>query len=126
MLAASYVQLAELYDQQKLYGDAIRNYQRPCAWRPTWRKLITIWRGSMPRAMTGIFALPKAALEHAQRAVDLTQGKQGDFIDTLAEAHFANGDYQQAVEIQKKALALEPDNKELQEHMARYRQAAEK
>jgi Flp pilus assembly protein TadD len=56
--------------------------------------------------------------------VDLTQGKQGDFIDTLAEAHFINGDYQQAVEIQKKALALEPDNTELQEHMARYRKAA--
>jgi hypothetical protein len=35
-----------------------------------------------------------------------------------------NGDYQQAVEIQKKALALEPNNKDLQEHMARYRKAA--
>jgi Tfp pilus assembly protein PilF len=45
-------------------------------------------------------------------------------MDTLAEAYFANGDYQQAVEIQKKALALDPDNTELQEHMARYRQAA--
>jgi len=35
-----------------------------------------------------------------------------------------NGNYQQAVEIQEKALVLEPDNKELQEHMARYRKAA--
>ena len=70
------------------------------------------------------FRDPKAALEHAKLAVDLTQWKEGDFIDTLAEAQFANGDYQQAVEIQKKALALEPDNKELQEHMARYRKAA--
>jgi len=57
-------------------------------------------------------------------AVKLTEGKQGEFIDTLAESLYVNGYYQQAVETQKKALALLPDNKELQEHMARYRQAA--
>jgi tetratricopeptide (TPR) repeat protein len=70
------------------------------------------------------FRDPQAALEHAQQAVDLTGWKDGNSIDTLAEANFANGHYQQAIEIEKKALALEPDSKELQEHMSRYRQAA--
>ena len=67
---------------------------------------------------------PKAALDHALTAVKLTNWKVSEFIDTLAEANYANGEYQQAVEIQKKALALEPQNTELQEHMERYRKAA--
>lgn len=66
----------------------------------------------------------QAALDHAQRAVELTQWKEASFIDTLAEAHFVNGHYQQAVDIQRKALAIEPGNPELQAHMARYRKAA--
>ena len=69
------------------------------------------------------FRNPRAALEHAERAVELTAWKDGNSVDTLAEAHFVNGDYQQAVEIEKKALLLEPDNKDLQEHMERYRKA---
>ena len=78
----------------------------------------------MPLAMTRNFANPKAALEHASSAVNLTEWKDGNSIDTLAECYFANGDYQQAVEVEKKALAIDPDNKELQEHMSRYRRAA--
>ena len=45
-------------------------------------------------------------------------------IDTLAEAFYASGQYSQAVKTQEKALALDPDDPELQKHMAKYRQAA--
>jgi rhomboid protease GluP len=124
LLAASYVQLADLDDKQSLHGDAIKNYQEALRLAPDLAEAHNNLAWLYATCDDRKFRDPQAALEHAQRAVDLTQGKQGDFIDTLAEAHFAHGDYQQAVEIQKKALALLPDNKELQEHMARYRQAA--
>jgi tetratricopeptide (TPR) repeat protein len=116
--------LAELYAEQKLYPDAITHYKQALS-----------LEANSPVAHNNLAWLyatcedpkyrdPKAALEHAQRAVELTKWRVAGFVDTLAEAHFASGDYQQAVDIQKKALALEPGNQELQEHMARYRKAA--
>jgi uncharacterized lipoprotein YddW (UPF0748 family) len=56
--------------------------------------------------------------------VELTQWKEAGFIDTLAEANYASGSYQEAVRIQVLALQLDPQDPELQEHMARYRKAA--
>jgi tetratricopeptide (TPR) repeat protein len=124
LLAENQMLLASLYDKQKLYADAIRTYQAALRLDPDSAEAHNNLAWLYATCDDRRFRDPKAALDHAQRAVDLSQEKQGDFLDTLAEAHFVNEDYQQAVEIQKKALALEPDNTELQEHMARYRKAA--
>jgi len=126
MLAVSETQLADHYAEQKLYADAIKAYQQALRMAPDFSVAHNNLAWLYATCDDPHFRDPKAALQHAQRAVDLTEWKEGGFIDTLAEAHYANRDYQQAVEIQKKALALEPDNKELQEHLVRYRQAAEK
>jgi len=123
LLAANQVLLADLYAQQKLYDDAIRAYQQALRLEPDAAEAHNNLAWLYATCEDPKFRDPRAALDHAQHAVELTEWKQGDFIDTLAEAHFANGDYQQAVEIQKKALALDPDNTEFQEHMARYRKA---
>jgi len=45
-------------------------------------------------------------------------------MDTLAEAYFANGNYRRAVDIEKEALELNPNDQELREHLSRYRKAA--
>jgi tetratricopeptide (TPR) repeat protein len=124
LLAANHVLLAVLYDKQKLYADAIKNYQEALRLAPGFAEAHNNLAWLYATCEDPKFRDPKAALDHAQLAVKLTQWKEGNFIDTLAEAHFVNGDYQQAVDIQKKALALEPDNTELQGHMVRYRKAA--
>jgi len=122
--AEAQIILAELYGEQKLYPDAIAHYQQALSLEPkspvAHNNLAWIYATcDEPK-----YRDPKAAIEHAQRAVDLTKWKVAGFIDTLAEAHFANGAHQRAVDIQKKALALDPGNQEFQEHMARYRKAA--
>ena len=123
-LAADHVILAELYVSQKLYADAIRNYQAALRLEPASAEAQNELAWLYATCDDQKFRDPKAALDHAKLAVDLSEWKEGAYIDTLAEALYVNGDYQQAVEIQKKALALEPHSKELQEHMARYRKAA--
>jgi membrane associated rhomboid family serine protease/tetratricopeptide (TPR) repeat protein len=124
LLAANQVLLADLYTQQKRYGDAIKTYQQALLLEPDFAEAHNNLAWLYATCEDQKFRDPKAAVNHAQKAVELTEWKEGESIDTLAEAHYVNGDYQQAVEIQKKALALEPDNKDLQEHMARYRKAA--
>jgi tetratricopeptide (TPR) repeat protein len=124
LLAQNHALLADLDFQQKLYADAIRNYQEALRLEPDFAEAHNNLAWLYATCDDPKFRDPKAALSHAARAVDLTQWKEGESIDTLAEAYFVNGDYRQAVEIQKKALALQPDNSELQQHMARYRKAA--
>jgi len=124
LLAANQLLLADLYANQKLYADAIKNYQEALRLVPDFAEAQNNLAWLYATCDDQKYRDPKAALEHARLAVQLTQWKQGDFVDSLAEAYFVNGDYPGAVETQKKALALEPDNTELQEHMARYRKAA--
>jgi rhomboid protease GluP len=116
--------LANLYSEMKLYPDAINQYEEALRLEPD--------NAEAHNNLAWLYATcddlkyrdAQAALDHAQRAVELTQWKEATFIDTLAEAHFVNGHYRQAVDIQRKALALDPNNTELQAHMARYRRAA--
>lgn len=126
LLAGTELQLADLYADQKLYGEAIQAYRQALRLQPDFADAQNNLAWLYATCDDPKFRDPKAAVELAQRAVVLTNWKDAGFVDTLAEAHFANGDFLQAVEIQKKALALEPDNEELQGHMARYRKIATK
>jgi rhomboid protease GluP len=116
--------LADLYAEQKLFADAIAHYQEALRLEPNLAVAHNNLAWLYATSDDLKYRDPKAALDHAQHAVDLTHWKVAGFIDTLAEAHFANRNYQEAVNIQNKALALEPNGRELQEHMSRYRKAA--
>jgi tetratricopeptide (TPR) repeat protein len=54
---------------------------------------------------------PAAALEYARKAVGLT-GAEPDpaILDTLAEALYVNGRYEEAVKTEEQAIALQPPN----------------
>src|SRR5208282_3998287 len=124
LLAENQVLLADLYGQQKLYDKAIKAYQQALLFEPNFPVAHNNLAWLYATCDDPKYRDPAAALDHAKIAVKLTQGQQGDFLDTLAEACYVNGNFREAVEVEKAALALQPDNKELQEHMVRYRQAA--
>lgn len=124
LLAANEVALADLYAEKKHYREAISTLNSALDLAPDSAAAHNDLAWLYATCDDTSFRDPKAALDHAMVAVKLSQGKQGEFIDTLAEALYANGYYAQAVETQKKALAILPDNKDLLEHMERYRKAA--
>lgn len=123
LLATNQVLLAGVYTDQRLYSDAVNAYIQALSIEPDSAVAHNNLAWLYATCDDARFRNPPAALAHAEQAVQLTNWKEGEFIDTLAEAHYANGDYHGAVEIQKKALALLPDNEELKEHMARYKRA---
>jgi tetratricopeptide (TPR) repeat protein len=51
---------------------------------------------------------PKAAIEHAFIAIELTPHTW--YIDTLAEAYYAAGRYDTAIAVIKEAIAKKPDD----------------
>jgi len=50
------------------------------------------------------------ALEYAQKAVELSGGREAYILDTLAEAYFVNGEFDLAIGTEEKAIALEPND----------------
>ena len=116
--------LADLCLNQKLYREAIQHYQEALLLDPNDALSHNNLAWLYATAEDARFHDPRAALEHARRAVELTHWKEAGFIDTLAEAQYASGQYAEAVHTQTRALELEPQNQELRDHMARYRQAA--
>ena len=61
---------------------------------------------------------PIVGLEYAKRCVELDP--QLNYINTLAEAYYVNGQYDQALEVCNKALKDHPDEKMFLERKKRY------
>ena len=63
------------------------------------------------------------ATDYATRACELTDWKESGYLDTLAAACAASGDFDAAVKWQLKSIELAPDEQkaELRERLERYR-----
>jgi thiol-disulfide isomerase/thioredoxin len=68
--------------------------------------------------------LLRVALDAATKANDLEKGKDPGILDTLAAAHFANGDVDKAIELQEKAVKMRPDDQDLKQHLDLFKKKA--
>jgi tetratricopeptide (TPR) repeat protein len=116
--------IAEVYYQIKLYPQAILHYQEALRRNPKLAEAHNNLAWLYATSEDPRYRNPRGALEHATLAVELTDWKEPSFIDTLAEALYVNNSFEEAVRTQLKALKLDPDNREFQEHMKKYRRAA--
>ena len=56
----------------------------------------------------------------SKKAVEATEEQRGDILDTYARALFESGSVSEAIAVQKKAVALLPEDSDLQEALERY------
>ena len=122
--AAAQEALADLLAGQKLYPQAVEHYLEALRLSPQMAVAHNNLAWLYATAEDPKFRNSGAALDHARQAVKLTGWREPEFIDTLAEALYANRNYGEAVKVQGEALKLAPGNREFQDHMARYRKAA--
>lgn len=66
---------------------------------------------------------PQKALEYARKAVAISKGQKANFLDTLAEALYANGMFDEAVATEKKALSMEPENEFFPDQLKKFQAA---
>jgi TPR repeat protein len=66
---------------------------------------------------------PQKALPYAQKAVDLSGGREAYALDTLARVYFQLGDIDKAIEWQTKAVARAPDRDTYQKVLTEYKEA---
>ena len=126
LLQAANVQLQEgdRCAGTKLYSEAVKHYQEAVRLAPNMAEAHNNLAWLYATSEDPSFRDPPAALKHARRAVELSHWKQVASVDTLAEAFYASRDFRDAVRVEAKALQLEPDNRQLKDHMVRYRKAA--
>jgi TPR repeat protein len=60
---------------------------------------------------------PQKGLLLAQQAVEASSGQDAAGLDTLGEAYYVNGRFDEAIEAERKAIALQPQDEALQKHL---------
>jgi len=66
---------------------------------------------------------PEKAVAYAQRAVEASNGRDANILDTLAEAYYANRDFDRAIEAEERALEIEPGSDALRIQLQKFREA---
>jgi tetratricopeptide (TPR) repeat protein len=66
---------------------------------------------------------PAEAVELAEKAIAIDKDNAA-FLDTAAEAHMRNGDYDRAVKLEKRAIELRPGNPFMQKQLKKFQNAA--
>ena len=116
--------LADLCNTLNLYDEAVRHYNEAIQIQPNLAVAHNNLAWLFATSEDSKIRNPQAALNHALIAVKLTNSKEPNFLDTLAESLYVNGKFKEAVDVQKKTLQISPNNPEFQRHMQRYQKAA--
>jgi tetratricopeptide (TPR) repeat protein len=66
---------------------------------------------------------PAKALAYAQRAVEASDGRDANILDTLAEAYYVNQELDEAIKTEERALELAPELEALQNQLKKFREA---
>ena len=67
-----------------------------------------------------------AHLVYAKRAVDASNGEEAWVFDTLAEAFFANGKFDEAIKAEERAIEMAPKQDAYRDQLTRFREAKRK
>jgi tetratricopeptide (TPR) repeat protein len=66
---------------------------------------------------------PAKALAYAHQAVEASNGSDANILDTLAEAYYANQEFDEAIQTEERALEIAPGDEVLQNQLKKFREA---
>jgi tetratricopeptide (TPR) repeat protein len=101
-----YFHLIELYDKENRHDEVMEMYRKVLLVEPAGAHNEIAWL--LATSANPEFRNPDMAIVHATKAVELEPHPW--YIDTLAEAYYAKGEYDLAIAIIKEAIAKSPDN----------------
>jgi tetratricopeptide (TPR) repeat protein len=96
--------LGDLHYRRQHFAEVQKAYEKSLALRPDQPQVLNNLAWLLATCPDDRLRDPPRALELAQRAAELEES--AFILDTLAESHFANANYAQAVEAGRRALAL--------------------
>jgi Tfp pilus assembly protein PilF len=72
------------------------------------------------------FRDPQRGLLLAQQSVEASSGQEAASLDTLGEAYYVNARFDEAIEVERQAIALQPQDEALQKQLQEQLQKFEK
>ena len=118
--AVDHEAVALLLEGHKLYAQAIQEHEVALRLHLDWPLALNNLAWLYATCDDARFRMPLEAELLAQRAVYLTGWRESNYIDTLAQAYFAQGDAVAAVATERVALQVSPERRDFQQHLARY------
>jgi len=123
--ASLYGLLGDLHYRRKNYADVRQAYETSLALRPDQPQVLNNLAWLLATCEDERLRDPPRALDLARRAAQLEES--AFVLDTLAECYFVNGDYAQALEAGKRALALaKGDRSHYEAQLRKFLEAIEK
>jgi tetratricopeptide (TPR) repeat protein len=102
--ASAYFQLARAQTQLGNYADALGNYEKVLTLKPDNAEVLNNLALLYTTATNLEVRSPRMAVQLAIRACDATSSQNARFMDTLARAYAATGDFFQAITWEEKAI----------------------
>ncbi len=101
--------LGDLLQNRGAYAEAVGHYEKAIKERPDNHRVLNNLAWLLATSAEADLHEPQRALELAKRAAALSQ--EAYVMDTLAECHYINGDYQAAIAAAESALASADGNR---------------
>ena len=104
--AQAHYYLGRVLIQRGKINEAIMHFEHALRLKPDWVEPMNELAWLLSTSKESTMRNPDKAIRLAQRACELTNYKQPDFLDTLAIAYAATSDFSKAIETAEKALEL--------------------
>ena len=121
--ASSWLQLGQTYEQMGREEDALHSLETGLDADPGNAGILNHLGWLYATAETQGVRDPAKALAYAQRAVEASNAGDANFLDTLAEAYYANQQFDAAIETEERALELAPELEAYQNQLEKFRAA---
>jgi tetratricopeptide (TPR) repeat protein len=118
-----WMRLGQVYEQLEQGEDALHSLEKGLEADPGHAGILNQLGWLYATAEPATLRDPAKALAYAQRAVEASDGTDANILDTLAEAYYANQEFDAAIETEERALAIAPEQEALQNQLQKFREA---
>jgi tetratricopeptide (TPR) repeat protein len=118
-----WMRLGQVYEQTGRGEDALHSLEKGLEADPGNAGILNQLGWLYATAESSTLRDPAKALAYAQRAVEASDGRDANILDTLAEAYYANQEFDEAIKTEERALEIAPEREALRNQLEKFRDA---
>jgi tetratricopeptide (TPR) repeat protein len=118
-----WMRLGQLYEQMGRGEDALHSLEKGLEVDPGNAGILNHMGWLYATAENPALRDPAKALAFAQRAVEASDGRDANILDTLAEAYYVNREFDEAIKAEERALELAPEPEAFRNQLKKFREA---